>query len=374
MEWDRQQERELDRLPHLMHGRLRARAETNDFPGMIALYEKSEKQIAKLTPPDLRDLCRLILFAFCGKREEVQALFRGNLATLPVTTQRFWLATSELFGGHAEVAFSQFEKLRAEADRGTQIAVERRLAQVAGTPAASDAATQALLERTIAEQGHEQRFAAAPKLLSRAAMATQLILFSNLAMFVVEMLAGGSTSFPVLYRLGALYPPAVRAGEWWRVVVSTFLHLGPVHLSMNMIALWVFAPFLEMTLGFTRFLFLYLAAGIGSMVVVYALAAGATQQITIGASGSIMGLLGATGALMLRGWLKDKASVARRRLIAMATILAAQSLLDAVVPQVSMKAHLSGAAIGFLLGLLLSPAEDHRLTSRQTTLPSALRQ
>ena len=65
------------------------------------------------------------------------------------------------------------------------------------------------------------------------------------------------------------------------------------------------------------------------------------MQLTVGASGCIMGLVGATGALMLRGWLREKGLAAKRRLIAMLVIVAMQSLFDSVVPHVSMTAHLS---------------------------------
>ncbi len=66
-----------------------------------------------------------------------------------------------------------------------------------------------------------------------------------------------------------------------------------------------------------------------------------------------MGLVGATGALMLRGWLKEKANPAKRRLVAMLLIVSLQTLFDSVVPQVSMTAHLSGALIGFAATMVL---------------------
>jgi len=65
-----------------------------------------------------------------------------------------------------------------------------------------------------------------------------------------------------------------------------------------------------------------------------------------------MGIVGATGALMLRGWLRHKALSAKRRLLAIFVIVAMQSVFDAVVPQVSMTAHLSGVLIGFLATMI----------------------
>src|SRR5262249_55942776 len=152
-----------------------------------------------------------------------------------------------------------------------------------------------------------------------------------------------------LFRLGALFPPAVRAGDWWRLFAALFLHYGTLHLSMNMFALWVLGPFTEFALGLRKFLLVYLLAGIGSMAVVLELWSGPEgRQMTVGASGCVMGLIGATAALMLRGWLRENARLAKRRLIVMVFIVATQTLFDAMVPQVSMAAHLSGAFIGFI--------------------------
>jgi rhomboid protease GluP len=121
-----------------------------------------------------------------------------------------------------------------------------------------------------------------------------------------------------------------------------------------MFALWLLGPFVEFALGSRRYLLVYLIAGVGSMGAVMWFASGpAREQITVGASGCIMGLVGATGALMLRGWVRSGAASAKRRLISTLIIIAMQTAFDFVVPQVSMTAHLSGAVIGFAVTILL---------------------
>jgi rhomboid protease GluP len=121
-----------------------------------------------------------------------------------------------------------------------------------------------------------------------------------------------------------------------------------------MLALGVLGPFVEFALGLKRYLILYLVAGVGSMSIVMLAASGPDgQQMTVGASGCIMGLVGATGALMLRGWLRERALSARRRLMATLVIILMQTAFDFVIPQVSMTAHLSGALLGFTITLLL---------------------
>jgi len=181
-----------------------------------------------------------------------------------------------------------------------------------------------------------------------------MLIALNCLMFVVETLQGGSTNPETLYRLGALFPPDVRAGQWWRLGASLFLHWGPLHLAMNMFALWILGPFAEFALGFRRYLLVYLFAGIGSMGTVMAFATGPKgEELAVGASGCIMGLVGATGALMLRGWVREKAHAARRRLVAVILVICMQTVFDALIPQVSMTAHLSGVVLGFIGTLLV---------------------
>ncbi len=123
---------------------------------------------------------------------------------------------------------------------------------------------------------------------------------------------------------------------------------------MNMFGLWLLGPFTEFALGLWRFLLVYLAAGIGSTaVVLLASMAKDEREMLVGASGAIMGLVGAVGALMLRGWLREKAHVAKQRLFGILALVAMQTVFDSVVPQVSMTAHLSGAVIGFAAAALL---------------------
>jgi rhomboid protease GluP len=327
---------------------------------MVELYERNKHRIAKLVPAASRDLCRLPLFAFCGRRKLVERLFAGSLTVVPVPTREFWLATADLASGASESAKRRLEELLPAADPTMRQAIERRLSQIAIRPEPLDASAERVLEEATREHGHDESFGAQRSLFSKQARATQILIMLNLLMFAVEIAFGGSTKMESLYRLGALFPPAVRAGEWWRLVASLFLHFGALHLAMNMIGLWVLGPFVEFALGFRRFVLAYLLAGIGSMGVVMAFASGPKGgQVTVGASGCIMGLVGATGALMLRGWLRERALSARRRLIAVLLIVGMQSLFDALVPQVSMTAHLSGVLIGFAVTMILRDKLRH---------------
>src|SRR6266545_4906944 len=82
----------------------------------------------------------------------------------------------------------------------------------------------------------------------------------------------------------------VAHGDWWRLMTAAFLHYGPFHLILNMLALWWFGSLLERRIGSGRFLLLYLVSGLAG-------SAGALILYptvpTVGASGAIFGILGA---------------------------------------------------------------------------------
>jgi rhomboid protease GluP len=339
------------RNPSFLHWWLRAKGETGDVPGLVEHYDRHQPQIGKIMPPASRDLCRLSLFAFCGRRAAVERLFAGSLAEAPASIREFWLATADLAAGNTEAAKHQLEQLLPAADLPLRLAIERRLASRSQPPPLLDERAEQVLAEATREHGQDESFGAPRSLFSRQARATQMLILVNGFMFAVEMSLGGGSNPETLYRLGALYPPAVQAGEWWRLIAAFFLHYGWLHLTMNMLALWVLGPFAEFALGARRFLFVYLLSGAGSMAAV--LWFSASEQVTLGASGAIMGLVGATGALMLRGWRRENAPIARRRLAATASIVAMQTAFDWMVPQVSMTGHLSGAGIGFVAALAL---------------------
>ena len=91
----------------------------------------------------------------------------------------------------------------------------------------------------------------------------------NIAAFGLELWLGGSESPRILYRLGAMWPPAIMPhGQWWRLVTASFLHFGPVHLAFNMLTLVVVGLWVEAAIGHWRTLVVYLLAGIGSSAAV----------------------------------------------------------------------------------------------------------
>ena len=72
----------------------------------------------------------------------------------------------------------------------------------------------------------------------------------------------------------------------------------------------------------------------------------------VGASGCIMGIVGAWAGFLLR---HRHAPQAKQRLANIFMIIVIQTAFDLSTPQVSMAAHLCGLIAGFFLGLILAP-------------------
>ena len=191
--------------------------------------------------------------------------------------------------------------------------------------------------------------------LLRSAPAVLVLILVNVLAFLYEIYAGGWNDPEVLHQIGALEPDAVvQQGEYWRLFTALFLHAGFLHLAFNLFALYVLGPPLERSIGTIRFLACYLISGIASSAGVVALTEiGLVQESQlVGASGCILGVVGAWAGLLLR---HRHAPFAKQRLANIGLIVAIQIAFDLSTPQISMPAHMGGLVAGFFLGLLLAP-------------------
>jgi membrane associated rhomboid family serine protease len=184
--------------------------------------------------------------------------------------------------------------------------------------------------------------------------AVLILILVNVLVFLFEMSAGGWNDPDVLHRIGALEPYAVVVqGEYWRMFTALFLHGGFLHLGFNLFALYVLGSPLERAIGTARFAACYLVSGLASSAGVVALTVTGLVQVAqvIGASGCIMGVVGAWAGFLLRN---RHAPLAKQRLANIALIVGIQIAFDLSTPQVSMAAHMCGLIAGFFLGLILA--------------------
>jgi membrane associated rhomboid family serine protease len=174
---------------------------------------------------------------------------------------------------------------------------------------------------------------------------TYSIIGVNVAVWLLGLLAGPGailSGSPLAPAFG-LFGPAVAAGEWWRLITAGFLHSGIIHVGLNMFVLYVLGPGLERVLGRLRFLGLYAAgltaASVGALLL-------SPQALTVGASGAIFGLMGATiigqRAMGINPW--------RSGIIGWVVI---NLIFTVAVPGISIGGHLGGLAGGLIAGLVL---------------------
>lgn len=170
--------------------------------------------------------------------------------------------------------------------------------------------------------------------LGATPVVTYALIATNVVMFVLQM------AVPGLQQALFLWPAGVVAyDEYYRLLTSAFLHDGPTHILFNMWALWVIGPALERWLGRTRFVVLYVLSALGGSVLVFLLTP--VNVPTLGASGAIFGLFGATLAL------SRKLNFDMRWI---AGLIVVNLVITFVVPGISWQGHLGGLLTGGALG------------------------
>lgn len=165
----------------------------------------------------------------------------------------------------------------------------------------------------------------------------------NLLMYVVTVVQAGSITdnqLSGLFQDLAMWGPLVENGEVWRLGSSTFLHYGLTHVAVNMLSLYLIGRDIEQVLGRWRYLAVYLLAGIGGSLAVLLFTPNA---IVAGASGSVFGLLGAAGVIMLRN---------KQNLQPLIGILLLNVFIS-FLPGISLAAHAGGLIVGALVTYLL---------------------
>lgn len=174
---------------------------------------------------------------------------------------------------------------------------------------------------------------------------TTALIAINVGIYLLQLAGGASVNANSgwIFEHGALFGPYVAQGDWYRLLSAAFLHYGPIHLGMNMLALWWIGRPLEDWLGAGRYLLLYLVSGLAGSA--GALMANPTG-VTVGASGAIFGILGA--AIVLE---RQQTYVLGGSAV---TLLVVNLAFTFAVPGISIGGHLGGLAGGALAILALS--------------------
>ncbi|HJD81339.1 rhomboid family intramembrane serine protease [Kitasatospora aureofaciens] len=161
---------------------------------------------------------------------------------------------------------------------------------------------------------------------------------------------------------GGPYGVADGPAQWYRLLTATFLHLQWWHVGLNMLVLLWLGPPLEEALGRLRYLALYLLAGLGGSTFAF-LVAGDWMN-SVGASGAVFGLIGATIVMQLRN---------RGPLAPAVAFLVFNLVVTFSRQNIDWRAHIGGLVVGGLvaLGLMCAPRERRGAVQALTVVGAA---
>lgn len=189
--------------------------------------------------------------------------------------------------------------------------------------------------------GERTRARAVPARRSSSPYATYSLIALNVIVFIAELGGGGGAGSLEgggnLIADGGLLGPAVAdGGEWYRIITSGFLHAGPLHLFLNMFVLYILGTILEEGIGTVRMLGVYfvslLAGSFGALLL-------DPNQLTVGASGAVYGIMAATFLVARQRGVEQLASQ-----IGLWVVL--NLAFTFAVPGISIGGHLGGLAGG----------------------------
>lgn len=164
------------------------------------------------------------------------------------------------------------------------------------------------------------------------------LIVANVVVYVITAVTAGSVMsnfLSPLFQAGGLVPLRVADGEYWRVITSGFLHIGPLHLAFNMYALWIIGREVETVLGRARFVAVYGVSMLGGAAAVMLFSA--PNGLTAGASGAVFGLMGALFVLLRRLKLPTGQVVA---------LIAINAVISFSIQGISWQGHLGGLVFG----------------------------
>jgi rhomboid protease GluP len=200
-----------------------------------------------------------------------------------------------------------------------------------------------------------------------------LLLVINLLVFAWGSAHGVNPFSPttgMLLNFGANFGASfVFDHEWWRPLTSMFVHVGLMHLLVNMYSLWAVGPFAERMLGDRVFLTLYLLSGLAGS---FASMLWNPLTVSAGASGALFGLFGVVLAYAFRGrGLLPEHAVQRLR-GSIVTTLVLNVAMASMNPLINHAAHFGGLVAGTLGGVMATASAVEQPDRRPKLLSQAI--
>ena len=195
---------------------------------------------------------------------------------------------------------------------------------------------------------------------STMAMTLSIIAVTTVVSLVADI--GGADGSRLLAAL-ELDKIAVAAGQVYRLLTVALVHLpldvNPLHLPLNMYAMWIVGPLVERLYGRWRMLAFYVVAALGGSLLSFASGPQIDQnavvnQLAVGASGAIFGLFG----LLVGARAVQRPSLGpntRGLFVNLVGLIAINLYIGATSPDIDNLAHIGGLLTGLWFGLLFIP-------------------
>jgi membrane associated rhomboid family serine protease len=181
----------------------------------------------------------------------------------------------------------------------------------------------------------------------------QVVTLTVLALNVLVFIAVRTGSSRVVNDL--VLVPVLVDSEPWRLLTSAFTHVQIFHIFSNLFMLYQVGPPLEQMLGRVRFVTLYLLSALGGGVAVWLISN--PLGATLGASGAVLGLV---GALLV---------ISKARGMDVTWILAyvaVTAVISFTIPNISWEGHLGGFVTGAAVAWLFLQDTKRRRNKART--------
>lgn len=183
---------------------------------------------------------------------------------------------------------------------------------------------------------------------------TTTLVGMNVAVFAAMALTGVSPitpTVPQLLKWGANWGPLSLGTEPWRMLASNYIHVGIIHIALNMWCLWNLGFLAERVFDPWTYVLIYTACGLGGSLASlwwHPLIPGA------GASGAIFGLAGALIAALYLGHLPISRQAIQGTLKSLLIFAGYNLFFGAAIRGIDNSAHIGGLVTGLALGAVLA--------------------
>lgn len=184
---------------------------------------------------------------------------------------------------------------------------------------------------------------------------TSVLIGVNALVFLAMAFSGVSLADPSiadLVKWGANNGLVTLLVQPWRMLTSNYVHIGLLHIALNMWCLWNLGALAERIFDRWTYFLTYTLCGLAGSLVSIGLH---PTRVGAGASGAIFGLAGALISALYLGHLPVHPSALKATLKSLLSFAGYNLFFGAVVPAIDNSAHIGGLVTGLALGAVLAP-------------------